>query len=267
MSFAESFTPHLPFLRRYARALSGTQEAGDAYVKSTLEAMLADPEMLDADRNPRVELFRVFSKVWSPASADVPDDDVTDQSLKRLELLTPRPRQAFLLLSLEGFTVDEVSVILDTPVSEVENLIDEVGRQIASEVVSRVMIIEDEPLIQLDLKAMMEELGHEVTGVARTHTEAVEKLATANPQILLADIQLADGSSGIDAVNDILKERELPVIFITAYPERLLTGDRPEPTYLISKPFSPEMVKALTSQALFFGEKARSGTVQDAGAA
>jgi len=55
--------------------------------------------------------------------------------------------------------------------------------------------------------------------------------------LVLADIQLADDSSGIDAVKDIMGEMNLPVIFITAYPERFLTVERPEPTYLITKPF------------------------------
>lgn len=72
------------------------------------------------------------------------------------------------------------------------------------------------------------------------------------PELVLADIQLADGSSGIDAVNRILATKNLPVIFITAFPERLLTGERTEPTFLITKPFLPDMVKALVSQALFF---------------
>ena len=46
------------------------------------------------------------------------------------------------------------------------------------------------------------------------------------------------------------------MIFITAFPERLLTGERPEPTFLVTKPFNPDMVKALISQALFFNEAA-----------
>ena len=83
--------------------------------------------------------------------------------------------------------------------------------------------------------------------------------------MVLADIQLADGSSGIDAVNEILHSRfEVPVIFITAYPERLLTGERPEPTFLITKPFLPDMVKALVSQALFFETRSKARTRQTA---
>mgnify|MGYP002650438972 CR=1 FL=1 len=72
------------------------------------------------------------------------------------------------------------------------------------------------------------------------------------PGLVLADIQLADDSSGIDAVKDILAEFQVPVIFITAFPERLLTGDRPEPAFLISKPYSEEQVRSAVSQAMFF---------------
>ena len=81
--------------------------------------------------------------------------------------------------------------------------------------------------------------------------------------MILADIQLADGSSGLEAVNEILGMLEVPVIFITAYPERFLTGSRPEPAFLITKPFLTDTVKAVISQALFFQRKAhRTDPVQ-----
>ncbi len=114
------------------------------------------------------------------------------------------------------------------------------------------LIIEDEPVIAADIEALVRELGHKVTDIATTHDEAVDAVARDRPGLVLADIQLADGSSGIDAVKDILKRIDVPVIFITAFPERLLTGERPEPTFLITKPFQPETVKAAISQALFF---------------
>ena len=99
--------------------------------------------------------------------------------------------------------------------------------------------------------------GHRVTGVARTRREAIQLAGKGKPGLILADIQLADGSSGIDAVNDLLSESEVPVIFITAYPERFLTGERPEPAFLIAKPFQPANVSAVISQALFFQQSAR----------
>ena len=75
---------------------------------------------------------------------------------------------------------------------------------------------------------------------------------TIRSQLVLSDIQLADGSSGIDAVSEILTGTSVPVIFITAFPDRLLTGERPEPTFLITKPYLEETVQAAVSQALFF---------------
>ena len=121
-----------------------------------------------------------------------------------------------------------------------------------------VLIIEDEPLIAMDIEDIVSRLGHRIIGVARTRKEAGELAKRSTPGIILADIQLADGSSGIDAVNDLLGSFEVPVIFITAYPERLLTGDRPEPAFLITKPFAPDMVKAMVSQALFFDTRSTS---------
>ena len=108
----------------------------------------------------------------------------------------------------------------------------------------------------MDIEALVESLGHRVTEVARTHAEALAAVRRRRPGLILADVQLADGSSGITAVHEILNSFRVPVIFITAYPERLLTGERPEPTFLISKPFRHEMVKAVISQALFFDQKA-----------
>ena len=58
------------------------------------------------------------------------------------------------------------------------------------------------------------------------------------------------GGSGITAVTDILRMSSVPVIFVTAYPERLLTGERPEPAFLITKPFEPETLDVAISQAL-----------------
>src|SRR5690606_2764913 len=117
----------------------------------------------------------------------------------------------------------------------------------------RVLVIEDEAIIAMDLSAIVEEMGHTVTGIARTRSEAVKLAAQDRPDLILADIQLADNSSGIDAVNDILAHfEELPVIFITAFPERLLTGERPEPAFLINKPYAEEQVRSAVSQAMFF---------------
>ena len=260
MSITALIAPQLPLLRRYARALSGDQGGGDAHVVAMLESLIADPSLWDRALEPRLATYRLFSKIWNANPMNLAADsggsgEVAD---RRIEAITPLPRQAFLLTAVEGFSPSEGAAILSMDAVEFAALLDSAGRQIGAEVASRVLVIEDEPIIAMDLEALVEGLGHTVVGNARTRTEAVEMATRERPGLVLADIRLADGSSGLDAVDDILAAFDVPVIFITAYPESLLTGERPEPTFLIAKPFREDMVKAVVSQALFFDAKARS---------
>jgi len=256
LSLLSRFAPHLPYLRRYARALTGDQTTADKYVRVTLEALAAGERQALAGLPPRAALYHAFHAIWctSGAQLETPDDDVqtsTDPS-RRLLRIAPRSRQAFLLTALEGFTLSETGQILEADFDEVESLIAEAQADIDAELATDVLIIEDEPVIAADIEALVRELGHQVSDIAATRREATDAVARKLPGLVLADIQLADGSSGIDAVKDILARESVPVIFITAFPERLLTGERPEPTFLITKPFQPETVKAAIGQALFF---------------
>ena len=258
MSLLERLAPHLPYVRRYARALTGDQTTGDRYVRVALEALAAGDKVLESHLTPRVALYHVFHAIWCTSGAQLePRDeesgiDGSDDAAHRLMRIAPRSRQAFLLTALEGFTTSEAAQILDADFEEVEQLISEAQAEIDAELATDVLIIEDEPVIAADIEALVRELGHRVVDIAATRTEAVDAVARQAPGLVLADIQLADGSSGIDAVKDILGRYDVPVIFITAFPERLLTGERPEPTFLITKPFQPETVKAAIGQALFF---------------
>jgi CheY-like chemotaxis protein/DNA-directed RNA polymerase specialized sigma24 family protein len=259
MSIAREIASHLPYLRRFARALCGTQKSGDAYVVASLEALIADPSMFPKGLPGRIAVYKVFLQLWSStnrAQRPVVRDEELSAVEMNLDALTPLPRQAFLLRTVEGFSLDDVALILGKPPSEAAQLVEQAGREIAEQVATTVLIIEDEPIIALDIEGVVQELGHSVMGIARTHKEAIALVKTRRPGLVLADIQLADGSSGLDAVNEILTSIDVPVIFITAYPERLLTGSKPEPAFLITKPFQPEAVKAAISQALFFDQRA-----------
>jgi len=264
MSTAQLVVQHLPYLRRYARALTGSQMAGDAYVAATLETLVSEPETISSAGNIKVELFQVFTRIWNSLSVNGRSEQIQRDlpAEVRIGQITPLPRQAFLLSCLEGFSEEEVAAILSVDTATVRELVDEAGRELAADMATDILIIEDEPLIAMDLEALVEGLGHNVTGVARTRTEAVKLATQKQPGLILADIQLADGSSGLDAVNDLLKSFEVPVIFITAYPERFLTGERPEPAFLIAKPFQPANVSAVISQALFFQQSARRREVR-----
>jgi DNA-directed RNA polymerase specialized sigma24 family protein/CheY-like chemotaxis protein len=257
MSLGARVAANLPYLRRYARALTGSQGTGDAFVRETLEAALADNGLREMIGAGRAELYHVFNKVWSSGFVDPgrPEPDGTHEAAaqERLSHITPLNRQALLLTTLEDFSIDEAAFVMDREPSEVEALVQQAIDEIDRESSTSVLIIEDEPLISMQLEDLVQSLGHEVCGMAATRSQAQEIVADRTPGLVLADIQLADGSSGLDAVDDILKIGSVPVIFITAYPERLLTGDRPEPTYLVTKPFQESTVRAAISQALFFG--------------
>ncbi|RIV85059.1 response regulator [Aurantiacibacter zhengii] len=258
MSIGAEVAAHLPFLRRYARALTGSQSTGDAFVQATLEAALADEGVADSLRGGRVPLYKAFNKVWSSAYMEVESAESMGSTHEiaaqdQLKRITPVNRQALLLTTVEDFSAEEAAEIMDMSESDVEELVREAVAEIERESATSVLIIEDEPLISMQLEDLVKSLGHEICGTAATRTQAQDVVADKTPGLVLADIQLADGSSGLDAVDDILAIQSVPVIFITAYPERLLTGDRPEPTYLITKPFQEDTVRAAISQALFFG--------------
>jgi CheY-like chemotaxis protein len=260
MSLGQELAPHLPFLRRYARALTGSQGHGDNFVRATLEAIVAAPGDFPRDVDPRLGLYRTFHAIWSSANieedpgAGSADGNPEAIAQARLARITPLSRQALLLTAMEGFTPEDAGYLIDAEPSEVEGLVAEALAEIERQTHADVLIIEDEPIIAMDIETIVRDLGHNVTGVAVTRDEAVAQAMARRPGLVLADIQLADDSSGIDAVKDILAEFQVPVIFITAFPERLLTGERPEPTFLITKPFQRSTVKAAIAQALFFDQ-------------
>ena len=253
MSVSRAVGAQIPSLRRFARALTGSQKSGDAYVTETLESLVADPSLIPSEAVAKAALYRLFLTMWNSVEVNQEASPATLTGFDRnLQTISPAPRQAFLLTALEGFSLEDAAQIMLISEKECRRLIEQAGREIAEQAVSDVLIIEDEPLIALEVAEIARSMGHTVRRVARTRREAIDAVSNHRPQLVLADIQLADGSSGMDAVQEILQSVDVPVVFITAHPERLLTGEKPEPTYLVEKPFRPETIKAMISQALFF---------------
>ena len=253
---AQSIGRELPYLRRYARALTGSQSAGDNYAAATLEAILTDRSVLDGEDDVRIGLFKTFHVIWQSSGQPIEDADMTARERRaqdHLRGLTANSREALLLRTIEELRPDQIARVMQIDAAEAEELVQIALNEMSSSLRGKVMVIEDEMIIAMDLKGIVQAMGHEVTGVARTHTAAIELAGKQRPDLILADIQLADGSSGVDAVNELLRDMgDIPVIFITAFPERLLTGERPEPAFLISKPYSEEQVRSAVSQAMFF---------------
>jgi CheY-like chemotaxis protein len=240
---------YVPYLRRFARALTGNQTLGDGCVVAALEKMLAG----NFSGTPaRIALYRaLLAEVDARDAIPVAAAPGVEPVQQRLAVLTPVGRQAFLLVAMEEFSLADAALVLGMTAEDVALLLEDANQDIASELATDVVIIEDEPLIAMDLQALVEQLGHRVVRVARTERQAIQAVKETRPGLILADIQLADGSSGLDAVNEILPMHSAPVIFVTAFPERLLTGTKPEPTFLVRKPFSAEALRAVISQALF----------------
>jgi len=258
MSVSHDVVRLLPYLRRYARALTGSQATGDEYVRLCLEAILSEPDRIRNAADLRVELFSVFHDAWDIVDSAVPTvtaegGAIEDGGLNRqLAALPSIERQVLLLIALERFSTAETARILGIDEGEVARKLELARQELRRQAPTRVLVIEDEPVIAMDVSGIVESLGHEVIGVASRQAEAVELARRHQPGLVLADVQLQDGDSGILAVQEIMRSMDAPVIFVTGFPERLLTGDRVEPAFIVTKPFDPETLKVAIVQALSF---------------
>ena len=257
LHLGEALKNRLPYLRRFARALVGDQSAGDSLVFATLQQLTKDKAALEGASSPTIALYKSFISIFNgPIGQKCIEKLDADNFLlgcdATLSALSPETRQAFLLTTMEQFSDEAAAEIMEYDHRDFLDLKQFASREVAEQLSASIFIIEDEVLIAADLENTVTQLGHLVIGTARTRDEAVKKLRSIPADIILSDINLADGSSGIDAVNELLQVQEnVAVIFITGYAERLLTGLRPEPTFLIEKPFTKDQIGATLSQVLF----------------
>ncbi|HTJ63003.1 MAG TPA: response regulator [Alphaproteobacteria bacterium] len=258
MSVSHDIVRLLPYLRRYARALTGSQTTGDQYVRICLEAILAEPDRIKRADDLRVELFAVFHDAWDIVDSAIPKAEGAEEDgiKQQLAALPSIERQVLLLIALERFSTAETARVLGLDETEVVRKLEVARQELRRQVATRVLIIEDEPVIAMDIAGIVESLGHEVVGIAGRQAEAVDLAKKHNPGLVLADVQLQDGDSGILTVQEIMRTMDAPVIFVTGFPERLLTGDRVEPAFIVTKPFDPETLKVAIVQALSFATSA-----------
>lgn len=249
----DEFLPYLPQLRRFARLLSGDQVAGDWLLASVLQTLIGAPSRLRRDVPVRAALYSLLLDVFDRSrTVIVPPPARSTAIQKRLQAIAPSARRVFLLVTVEQFSLADAADILSTTPQQVAAFLEDAGAEIARQIATRVLIVEDEPLIAHLLETILEDMGHKLVGQASTRDEACRIFAREKPGLVLADIQLADGSTGIAAAQEILGLADTPIIFITAFPERLLAdGRRPQPTSVLPKPFRAEDVKAVVSQTLF----------------
>lgn len=246
----------LPYLRRYARALTGTQSHGDEWVRLCVEVLLEQPELVRDVAKSKVDIFELFHKLQRPfvdldASSGV-DDPVTppDRLEAQMRDIPDVQRKVLLLTMLEDFSVEESARILGIAAREAEDALREARESLRRGASVRVLIIEDEAVIALDVAQIVRSAGHQVVGIAASEKAAVELAGKHAPDLVIADIQLKGADDGRVAVREILKSMSVPVIFVTGFPERLLTGQGIEPAFVITKPFAADHLKAAVAQAL-----------------
>ena len=221
----------LPYARRYARALTGDQALGDAIIARAI------PELTD-ELPPRLALYAAITSL----TRDVGEDSGS-----------PSGRQLLLLTSLEELSLADAATVVGMDVVTAGEALDRAREAVKAAVVTDVLIIEDEPVIAMDIRMIVEQCGHRVIGIAATQAEALALAREHRAGLILADINLGRGGNGIAAVRDIISKTPCPVIFVTAYPEQLLTAEGIEPTFVMRKPFDRAMLAVLTYQAFSAG--------------
>ena len=238
----------LPYARRYARALTGSQPRGDTLVAEGLKALLADSA---AESDARSALYSTVTRQFG-----------LDGSTNPFVVggLSQQQRQLLLLTTLEDMPVETAARVVGLAVDDAAHQLADAREHLRAAVATDVLIIEDEPIIAMDLEELVASCGHRVVGVAGSETEAVQLAEQHRPGLILADINLGLGGDGMSAVGRIMKHHYAPVIFVTAYPERLLTGDTVEPAFVITKPFEPLTLAIATYQAVSGTGMGMSGT-------
>ncbi|GCE84947.1 response regulator [Komagataeibacter diospyri] len=230
----------LPYARRYARALCGSQSSGDLLVAESLRELMAvdDPSM-----PPRLRLYQWISRHHAEHGGG---GDAAGG-------MPPLGRKLLLLTSLEELSVNDAARVLSLPPAQATTILEDAHARLRSCAQTSVLIIEDEPIIAMDIEELVRQCGHTIAGVASSEAEAIKLARETRPGLILADINLGDGGDGMKAVSSILQHQDIPIIFVTAYPERLLTGDTIEPAFVITKPFEPLTLAVSTYQAVSGG--------------
>ncbi len=246
---------HIPYLRRHARLLTGSQAIGDEFVRLCLELVVAEPEWLIGDKL-RVELFRAFHAAWTKVQETIAETDapsaveLTERVKQGLASLPGTERRTIALVVVEEFTYEETAWILGMTLGEVRRSVTKARGDLLSKVSVPVLIIEDEQIVASDIARIVEDMGHRVAGMAGSQARSVALAEQLKPGLVLADIRLEDGGDGIAAAQTILETYSVPIVFVTGYPERLLTGSGLEPAFVVAKPFDDEALKVTIAHAL-----------------
>ena len=266
MTLARSLIAEIPALRRFSRALIGHAARADGFLEDALADILSkiapSPLASDGDaQNTRRELLKSLLSVIPPRldGSDACDgcamEKATQSILHRIPL---RPRIAFLLRALEELCDDDIAYVMGVSPLQARLLVELGSASIASEIATRVLIIDGNASTANKLETIIEELGHTACGKASSPGEARILTERESPGLILAELTFLDGSSSIAILEDLLEDRDIPVIIITERPDLWKPESSIAPVGFITKPFLTDTVRATICKALFFKKRPQS---------
>jgi CheY-like chemotaxis protein len=242
--------PHLPLLRRYARALTGSRSWGDALAQATMEEVEARPR--GEEMPARVALFRTLStlfEAYPQPDGSKPFDPAPTGSA------TPLSVQALLLRALEQFSQEDAAKILGVSPGRLNELAEEGGKAVQSDDRAMLLILDSDVMVTLDLTAALEMCGHRVCATPTTRAKALECAQIHRPEltILTSATRFGGDTDPLGVAEEVRQVCNASTVLLTAYPERFLRGEEGECTFVMAKPFQPTAVVALVGQALRLG--------------
>lgn len=122
-----------------------------------------------------------------------------------------------------------------------------------------ILIVEDEAIVALDLRQHLEEMGYGVAGIAESASDAIALAERTAPALTLMDISLKGNISGIDAAEQLTREHQIPVVFLTSFSDRetVRKAARAEPFGYLTKPFQAHELHATIEVALYKAQMER----------
>lgn len=253
---SDNITSTVSLFRRFAAAMAGNQTVADRYLRDILVTLSEEKNPTNGDAETRTVLFQSFLHRWmrDGGQTSEPDNHLVERAQGALASLDVQSRAALLLHVLAGFDFATVAEVQGTSKQKAQEAIFTARRKVAAAAQSKVLIVEDEIFLAMDISDIVNEMGHRIIGPADTATSAVELAEREQPDLILADIALAGRSTGFDAVKTIRDTvGSVPVIFITAFPDRVPPDALKEPACVIGKPYTEEQLRSVVSEAIFFG--------------
>ncbi len=242
---------HLPYLRRYARALTADTTRGDDLVAEALPIALADPVTFGLERPDRLKLYGLLNGLCDADGPRLSDLTGRHPMEKALAGLPEQERRLFLLVSLEELTVSEAGSVLGLDADAAQAAMTHAQTGLGSALTARIMIVEDDAIIAFDLEETVQRMGHIVCGTAANTQMALATAAEQQPTLALMDLRLAGGDSGITTAQILRQQSALPIIFVTAFGDELSRRGLDHLGPVIRKPFSRNDIERAITQAVF----------------